>query len=257
MNMTTGETELLKPGPASRRRVEWSASLGIPLAVFILCLVVEFQASPRLTSEAGRAALLSLLAGLFQVLVVVSIVPWWSAGLLGRNSFGTLIAALRVVTMTVSTTVLLLLLASLEGGGSYTGTLKVQVVVLGVGLLAAGVAGGLRLVLRSTSAAGLLTMLLGYLALGSPFWGNTLVQAASETYKSLAVDLVVALSPMSACSSAVGYDLFRGRMLYTLSVVSDYRYELPSWWAYGLFTGIAGLALIVTVTSVSRRLRRR
>ena len=137
MNVTTGLTEVLKPNPASRR-VERLASLGIPLAVVVLCFVVELQASPRLTSEAGRSALLSLLAGLFQVLVMVSIVPWWSAGLLDRNSFGTLIAALRVVTMTVSTTVLLLALAYLEGRGGYAGTLKVQVVVVGVGLLAAG-----------------------------------------------------------------------------------------------------------------------
>jgi hypothetical protein len=256
MNVTRGETEVLKRNPASRR-AEWSASLGIPLAVFVLCLVVEFHASPRLTAGAGRTAFLSLLAGLLQVLVMVSIVPWWSAGLLERNSFGTLIAALRAVTMTVSTTVLLLLLVYLEGGGGYAGTLKVQVVVLGVGLLAAGLAGGLRLVLRSTSAAGLLAMLLGYLALASPFWGNALVQAAGESWKPRAVDVVVTLSPMSACSSAVEYDLFRGRMLYTLSVVSDYRYALPAWWAYALVAGMAGLALIVTVTSVSRRLRRR
>ena len=256
MNATTGLTEVLKPNPASRR-VEWPASLGIPLAVVVLCFVVELQASPRLTSEAGRSALLSLLAGLFQVLVMVSIVPWWSAGLLERNSFGTLIAALRVVTMTVSTTVLLLALAYLEGRGGYAGTLKVQVVVLGVGLLAAGLAGTLRLVFRSTSAAGVAAMLLGYLALSSPFWGNILVQATSESWKSRAVDVVVKLTPMSACSSAVGYDLFRGRMLYTLSVVSDYRYELPSWWAYGVATAVAGLALIVTVTRIRRRLRRR
>jgi hypothetical protein len=256
MNVTTGETEVVKPNPASRR-VEWSASLGIPLVVAALCFVVELLASPRLTSEAGRAALLSLLAGLFQLLVMVSIVPWWSAGLLDRNSFGTLIAALRVVTMTVSTTVLLLVLEYLEGSAGYAGTLKVQAVVLGVGLLAAGLAGTLRLVFRSTAAAGVLAMLLGYLALASPFWGNLLVQATGESWKSKAVDAVVNLTPMSACSSAVGYDLFRGRMLYTLSVVSDYRYALPEWWAYGMATGIAGLALIVTVTKVRRRLRRR
>jgi len=254
--MTTGESEPRKPETRARRP-DWLATLGIPLAVFTLCLVVDLYASPRLTSDVGRPALLALLASLAQVLVIVSVVPWWSAGLLERNSFGTLIAALRVTTMTLSATVLLLLLVSLEGHGGFAATLKVQVVVLCVGLLAAGLAGAFRLILRSTSAAGLLTMLLGYLALASPFWGNLLVKGMSESRKSWAVDLVVKLSPMSAVSSAVGYDLFRGRVLYTLSVVSDYRHALPAWWAYGLVTGIAGLALIVTVTSVSRRLTRR
>jgi hypothetical protein len=254
--MTTGESEPWKPETASRG-AGWLASLVIPLAVFVVCLVVDLAASPRVTSDVGRAALLSLLASLLQVLVIVSVAPWWSAGLLERNSFGTVIAAFRVTTMTLSATVLLLLLVFLEGRGGFAGTLKVQVVVLCVGFLVAGLAGVLRLMLRSTTAAGVLAMLLGYLLVASPFWGNILVQAMSESRKSRAVDLVVKLTPMSACSSAVGYDLFRGRMLYNLSVVSDYRHALPTWWAYGLVTGLAGLVLIGVVTSVRRRSTRR
>lgn len=231
----------------------WLAVLVIPVLLFGACLAADLWASDRLTSDIGRGPLLFLLAAVMQLLVILSLVPWWSATLLDRTAFGGLIAALRMAAMTVSATVVLFVLALLQDHGAFGAMLKVQVVVLGVGLFLAGAAAVLRALLRSTAASGTVTMLLGYLALASPFWGNVLVQSAGGAWKSWAVALVVALTPLSACSSAVGYDLFRGRMLYKLSVVSDFRHSLPAWWLYALVAAILGIVLLEVARLLSRR----
>ncbi|KPK98472.1 MAG: hypothetical protein AMK75_06950 [Planctomycetes bacterium SM23_65] len=233
----------------------WLAVLVIPVAIALACFAIDLNASERLTSDIGRGPLLCLAAGVLELLVILSAVPWWSASLLERAAFGALIAACRVAAMTVAVTVLLFLLMFLQVRSTFVVALKVQVVVLCVGLLVTGVAGILRLLFRSTTAAALVTMLLGFAAFASPFWGNVFVQSAGEGAKSWAIGFVVKATPLSALASAVGYDLFRGRMLYVLSAVSDYPHTLPTWWAYALATGrLSVLALIGVVIVVHRRL---
>jgi len=249
-----------KTGPGKRKRVSaaanWLAGLAVPLAVLLVCFAVDMTASERLTSDLGRSALLTLLAATLQILVILSVVPWWSAGLLEHHSFGTLIAALRVLTQTVSVTVLLLLLAFLQDRSAFADVFRAQTVVLCVGLLVAALAGLAQVALRRVKPAALVTTFLGFFLFASRFWGNVPVRWAGEAWRAWAVGFVAGVTPLSACASAVGYDLFRGRMLYVRSVVSDYPHRLPEWWVYALVTGLAGVALMELAALIRRRSRR-
>ena len=250
--MNAPHAELRKSKRAAAA-ANWLAVLVIPVVLALACFAIDLNASERVTSDIGRGPLLCLAAGVMQLVVILSAVPWWSASLVERAAFGVLVAACRVAAMTVAVTVLLFLLMFLQVRSTFVVALKVQVVVLCVGLLVTGVAGILRLLFRSTTAAALVTTLLGFAALASPFWGNVLVQSVPEGAKSRAIGFVVKATPLSALASAAGYDLFRGRMLYVISAVSDYRHTLPAWWAYALVTGMAGLLLIFLVTVIRRR----
>ena len=244
-------------GPAKPPKLltgaNWLAGLVIPLGILAVCVAADLSASERLTSDVGRTALLYVLAALVELLVIISIVPWWSAGLVDRHSFGAVIAAFRVATMVLSTSLLLLVLGFLQDSWGFASLVKVQTVVLCVGLLAAGLAAFLQGLLRRVTGAALVTMLLGFGLISTPFWGNILVQCAGDAWRSWAIGVVVKATPISACSSAVGYDLFRGRVLYVLSAVSDYRYALPEWWTYATVTGTAAIVLIELATLIRRQ----
>jgi hypothetical protein len=242
-----------QPKPASKL-VGYLASMVIPLCVFGACLAVDLSASSR-PADAGRTAHLALMAAVLQILVILAVAPWWSARLSGERAFGALIAALRVAAMTVSTTVLLLLLSWLQTQSAPLEFLKAQTVVLGVGLFVVGFSGVLRFVFRGATGAAVFTTLAGFLLTASPFWGNVLIQGAGESWKPWAIGFVVKATPISACASAVRYDLFREGegMMYKLSAVSDYRYRLPAWWSYALIAGAAGILLIELASFIRTR----
>jgi len=233
----------------------WLAALWVPLAVFVVCLAVDLSASDRLTSDVGRGALLCLMAAVLQILFILSVAPWWGASLPARTAFGAVIAAGRLLAMTVSVTLLMLLLMLLQDHVTVAAPLKVQAVVLGTGMLVTGVAAALGMWFGRTAPAAWLTTFAGGVLFASPFWGNLLVQWTDGAAKPWAIGFVVKATPLSACASAVGYDLFRGQMLYVLSAVSDHRHALPAWWAYALVTGAVGIALVALATTARRRPR--
>ena len=229
------------------------ASLIIPIAIFCACLAIDLNTSTRLTSDIGRSSLLALAAAFMQLLVILTVVPWWSATLIGESSFGALLAAMRVTAMVVSTAFVIVLLTYLQAQGAVVEVLKVQAVVLGVGVFVVGAAASLRFLFRSVPGAAVFSTLAGVLLAATPFWGNILIQWANEAWKPWAIGFVVKATPLSACSSAVGYDLFRGKTLYVLSAVSDYRYDLPTWWLYALIAGAAGILLMELAAFLRRR----
>ncbi len=242
--------------PRARPRekiVGWTTSMALPAAVFFAAVLVDLNASSRLTSDAGRPALLALAAGIMQIVLLLALAPWWGARLVEKEPFGALVAGIRVLAMTLATTLPLVVLMSLETHAAPLVVLKAQTVVLGVGLLAAGLAAALGAIFRSVRGVAAFTSLLGFALAASPFWGNVVVRWAPEVWKSCAVNFIAGVTPLSACADAVRYDLFRGRMLYTISLVSDYPHRLPDWWLYALITAAAGILLLELAAFIRSR----
>ena len=107
-----------------------------------------------------------------------------------------------------------------------------------------GLSAALGAVFRSIRGAAGFTTLLCFALTASPFWGNLLIRWVGAGLKSLAIDFVACVTPIAACADAARYDLFRGRALYTLSVVSDYPHAFAAWWLYALIAGVAGILLL-------------
>lgn len=236
-----------------RPAANWVAVIVVPLGVFVATLVADLNAGDRVLYNVDRFALLALFAAVIQCVILAATVPWWSAGLLDTGGFGALISALRVLAMTLATTVLLLVLALLQDRAGAGAMLKIQLVVFAWGLALAGLAGVLRVLLRRTTVAAVLTSVIGLLVVATPFWGNVLIAVAGRAGRVC----VVAATPLSAASDAVGqaYDVFHGRLLYDLSVVgSGAAYALPVWWVWALVTGLVGVAMVVAVTFIRRHL---
>jgi len=248
------------PSPRPRGRAltrpaaDWLAGLVIPLAVVAVVFVLDLRADMKGASDVLRSGLLSFTAGMLQLVVILAVAPWWSAGLVEKHAFGTLIAALRVTAMVVGATILLLLLAFVQDRDGFADLLKVQLVVLGVGLFVVGLSGGLRVLLRNTRAAAMLTSLPAFLVFATPFWGNVLIRLCGEVGRGWAWQFVVKVTPILACADAVPQDLFRHgeRLLYESSLIIDAAAVFPAWWAYALITGLIGVALVWGVT-FSRR----
>ena len=249
--MTTPSPDTAAAQPR-RRFARWIAVVGVSVAIFLACVLVDLTASPDLTSSAGPSALLALMAGIMQVVALLALAPWWGTMLADAR-----VAALRVLACAAATGALVFVLVLFQMRVEPLALLRVQAVVLGAGLLAAGVSSVLGAVFRSVRGAAAFTTLAGFAVTATPFWGNILIRYAGDGWKSFAVAVVAKLSPLCACADAAGYDLFRGDTLYDLSVISNYpSYRLPAWWLYALLTGAAGILLLGVAAVLRRRFTR-
>ncbi len=141
-------------GTRARAKIAgWPITLVIPACVLVAAVLVDLNAGSRMTSDAARAALLALVAGIMQIVVLLALAPWWAARLVDDSPFGALVAGLRVFAMTLATALPLAALMVLETPAAALVVVKVQCVVLGTGLFAAGLAGALGALFRSIRGA--------------------------------------------------------------------------------------------------------
>jgi hypothetical protein len=247
--MTTPASDI--PAAQPRRRFAgWGTIAVVSVVIFLACVFVDLTASPNLTSSAGPSALLALMAGIMQVVALLALAPWWAA-----TAAGARVAALRVLACVAATGALVFVLLLFQTRLEPLALLRVQAVVLGAGLLTAGVSAALGAVFRSVRGAAAFTTIAGFAVAAIPFWGNILIRYPDASgWKSFAVAVVAKLSPLCACADAVGYDFFRGDSLYDLSVVSNYpSYRLPAWWLYALLSGAAGVLLLELAAFIRSR----
>ena len=230
-----------------RRTLKVAEVLGIvlvPVAVAGTCLVIDLLAGNRTTQGLPRAALLHLFAGVLALVVMIAVLPWWSASRFADwKGIGAVVTGFEIAV--ALSAVLMAGVGLLHKQPCLREILHVHAIVMGVGLLLMGLTGILRCLFRSGSAAAFAVMLVGFAALSAPFWGNPIIRSASTERRAQVIDCVITATPVSACSSAVGYSLFRGYALYDLSLVADYHplHRLPAWWLYALIVGGAGAVL--------------